>query len=78
MISLLYTQISWCQNDKQNLDFEEKSTNSAIANWRIKNVNDVVKLDSVTKLQGKYALKISANNQFVGMHRVDNIITKTF
>ena len=66
------------QTDDYNLEFEKPTKNKAIQNWQKKNDGVDISLDSITKFQGKYSLKMSSNFKGDGIPGIENIINKTF
>ena len=79
LLFLFCTNYIFSQNDKYNLNFESSLENESISHWhkKIKEVNFAK--DSVTKFQGKYALKIAANEKDENViSGVENIIKGTF
>lgn len=66
------------QSDNYNLNFEKPTENNTIPNWQKKNEGVDITLDSITKFQGKYSLKMNSNNKGDGILGIENIINKTF
>ncbi len=65
-------------NEKFNLGFEKLIQNNTIPNWQKKNEGVDITLDSLTKFQGKFSLKMSSNNKGEGIPGIENIISKSF
>lgn len=66
------------QSDNYNFGFEKPTKTETIPNWQKKNEGVAIALDSITKYQGNYSLKISSNNKSNGIPGVQNIINKSF
>lgn len=78
VILVLGMQNIFGQTDDYNLGFEKPPKNKVIQNWQKKNDGIDISLDSITKFQGKYSLKMSSNNKGDGILGIENIINKTF
>ncbi len=67
------------QSDTYNLGFEKTIRDNTISDWKKKNDGIDITLDSITKFQGKYSLKISSNDKKdIGILGIENIINKSF
>jgi len=71
-------QHSFGQSDNYNLGFEKPTKNKTVPDWKKKNIGVDLMLDSITKFQGKYSLKINSNSKNAEIPGIENIITQTF
>lgn len=72
------TQFVFSQSDIYNLQFENDIINSTVPNWTKKNNGVQMVLDANTKLEGKYALKVSLGNPTEEIPGIENSIQATY
>lgn len=74
ILFVFVTQFVFGQNDIYNLQFEKDFLDNSIQNWTKKNDGVQMFLDASTKLEGKYALKISLGNPTDEIPGIENNI----